>query len=182
MLLVFVRSNYKALPSGINLRANGYYLISRPGNTLDADLSQFTSITSNYCVVLANSMEYPNSPTSSNVIDFVAFGAADTSSRVIGVKGEGNKNSLPLDNGYILRRQRSCLYSDKDTNHNFNDFELITDIPPSYVIRNSMRSNCASIIMTDGENISDETSKNLIIAEVGNKINNILENDYIVFI
>ncbi len=168
----FSTSNYKALPSNANIAANAYYLISRTGNTIGADSTVLGSITGNYCVVLANSSQQPTSSTHASVIDFVAFGATT-------VKEEGGDNAPVLDDGSILRR-KMCEQNDQDndTNNNSNDFEQISAVPDNYMIRSSMNNSCTSVTMMGGNNPGGG-STTLVIAEVGNRINDVNENDYI---
>ena len=190
-------SVYKAL-SGV-ISANGYFLISRSGNTLNADSTVFESVSMNDCVVLTNSSTRPRSATDSNVIDFVGFGSSPVS--------EGTP-ALALPSQYILRRENSCSdnpQNTQDTDNNVNDFDLIdassSTFRDDYNVRNTQNSSCAGGMTTamppttmppttmppttmppapTPMPTSSSPSTTLVIAEVGNKINNVTANDYVV--
>ena len=141
-------SNYKALSGTVP--ANGYFLISRLGNDINADWTQWGSqassgsITSSYCVVLSISSTQPASAADPQVIDFVGFGNAGIS------KGE---NPAPaLSDQHILRRKNSCSNRPQDTDKNLNDFERISASGPDFIdnynVRNSQTNSCGPITTT----------------------------------
>ena len=193
-----VWSSYDALPQ-VSISAMGYYLISRTDNDIGADESSWGSLgnlrgATSYCIVLANSSTKPTHARFSNVLDFVAFGTTV-------IPGEGGENAPALPRNHILRRKMSCENSPQDTNHNLNDFELIdvgSKPENTYQVRSSLVTSCTMEKDDDGEGDDndgegndndgmengddgegDRGSTGLVIAEVGNKINNNANNDYI---
>ena len=201
-----VWSSYDALPQ-VSIAAMGYYLISRAENDIGADDSSWGSLgnltgAASYCIVLANSSTKPTHAGFSNVLDFVAFGTTV-------IPGEGGENAPALPRNHILRRKMSCENSPQDTNHNLNDFELIdvgSEPENTYRVRSSLVTSCTMEkedggmdgngmegdgdgmdgdgdgMDGDGDGMGDDSdggSTGLVIAEVGNKINNNANNDYI---
>ena len=124
-------TEYVALPN-VYIGSRGYYLISRVGNTLDADLTWEGSLSSNYCVVLANSSAKPAASDAGNVIDFVSFKEAI---------GEGGERAGVLADKRTFRRKGMCY--GQDTNKNADDFDSLSDneTPPP----NSNTTNCPNI-------------------------------------
>ena len=121
-------TEYRSLPD-VMLDARHYYLISRTGNTIDADFTWSGALGTNYCVVLANSSTRPTSATDANVIDFVAFGSTT---------GEGGTAVSSLSDRKAYKRKGTCR--EQDTNNNNDDFEEI--VPPPTTLSNSNTAAC----------------------------------------
>ena len=145
-------TSYDVLPDFL-IPAQGYYLISKPMNTIGADHSSWGGLSLNDCIALVASSVKPTHAISSYVLDFVAFGTAK-------IKGEGGTNAPALMKRKILRRKNSCSNNVQDTDNNAADFELFD--PSGFIkqIRSSRVKNCAAKLPPNP----------LKIAEIGNAV------------
>ncbi len=121
-------TEFDPLPN-YTLPSHQYYLISRTTNSLsNVDFTWSGSLSSNYCVVLANSSTRPTSATHTSVIDFVSFESGS---------GEGGTQAGVLSGTKAFNRGNTCMHI--DTNNNANDFSE-RQLPPP---KSSASPTCA---------------------------------------
>ncbi len=115
-------SEFQALPHNREISPYGYFLISRPQNTIGSDWVWQGSITEDYCLVITNS---PVPPISSmveleNILDFVHF--------------------TRLKQGSAYRRKGPCLSQDSD--FFADDFYEVED---PLLPKSSLSTSCPSL-------------------------------------
>ena len=110
-------TEYRSLPSFVQLPPHSYYLISREGNEINGDFTWSGALSNRYCVALVRSKIAPTSLADQNILSYIDF--TDTNEELL---QESDLFTRFKSNTSFMRKGR-C--HEQVVNNNINDFIII---------------------------------------------------------